>query len=289
MAEFHHTNRYNAQIKLNENLTKDTQKAPHTRVDSRESEFNPVSPARAYGKKKKEIHLLEMLKLNLFRLIAIVFLYFLLSVPLLGLFAFLTYGNILVTFLFWVIFSLVALHIAFKPIRKRMKFVRKLKGLCKKNNYKLKLEQSFVDALFWSPDKIDFSLNTGRYTYLVHYLTVKKYRSSVTFSDKHSFYRTKYPPPNVFTIIFGLKPRTKYYTVSFPNSYTIGTHKNINAIIVNPVCRDLFVKNHDGVTEPTGSGAECFGYTVFTGSGFLETVARNEERMPAENESKIGF
>ena len=284
----HPNNRFSAEIKLNENIASDTQKAPHQRVDSRESDFNPVSPARAYGKKRKEIHIVETLKLNFFRLIAIVFLYALLSIPAVGLFAFLTYGNVLVSFLFWVIFSLVALHIAFKPIRKRLSFIRKLKKLCKKNNYKLKVDQNFIDALFWSPDKIDFSLNTGRHTYFVHYLTVRKYRSSVTFCDKHNFYRTKYPPPNVFTIIFGWKPKTKNYTVSFPEPYTIGAHKNVNAIVVNPVCRDLYVKNRDGVTEPTGSGAECFGYTVFTGSGFLETIVRNEESAKPQS-SSIGF
>ncbi len=164
-----------------------------------------------------------------------------------------------------------------------------MKRLCKKKNYKLKVEQGFINALFWSPDKIDFSLNTGRHTYLVHYLTVRKYRSSVTFCDKHNFYRTKYPPPNVFTIIFGLKARTKNYTVSFPETYTIGSHKNINAIVVNPVCRDLYMKNKDGVTEPTGSGAECFGYSVFTGSGFLETVVRNEQSIPKDKDSQTNY
>ena len=191
MANMNHpNNRFSAEIKLNENIASDTQKAPHKMADSRESEFNPVSPARAYGKKRKEIHLVETLKLNLFRLIAIVFLYFLLSIPAVGLFAFLTYGNILVTFLFWVIFTAVLLFIITKPLRKRMKFVRKLKRLCKKKNYKLKVEQGFVNTLLWSPDKIDFSLNTGRHTYLVHYLTVRKYRSSVTFCDKHNFTAT---------------------------------------------------------------------------------------------------
>jgi hypothetical protein len=287
MANFNRLNRVNAERKINEDLASDTQRAPHKRVDSRESEFNPVSPARAYGKKRKEIHLFEIIKLNLFRLIAIAFLYFLLSIPLLGLFAFLTYGNILVTFLFWIIFTVIVLHIALKPIRKRMRFVRKLKRLCKQKNYKLKIEQGFIDALFWSPDRIDFSLNTGRYTYLAHYLTVRKYRSAVTFCDKHSFYRTKFPPPNVFTIILGLKPRTKYFNVSFPEPYTIGTHKTVNSIIVNPVCRDLYIKNKDGVTEPTGSGASEFGYTVFTGSGFLETIVRNEESAAYKGDFKI--
>ena len=83
--------------------------------------------------------------------------------------------------------------------------------------------------------------------------------------------------PNIFTVIFGFKPKSKKYSLSFPTPYTIGTHKNINAIVVNPVCRELFYKNRDGVTEPTGSGVECFGYTVYTGSGFLESIVRNEE------------
>ena len=37
------------------------------------------------------------------------------------------------------------------------------------------------------------------------------------------------------------------------------------------------MKNKEGVTEPTGSGASGFGYTVYTGSGFLEAIVRNEQ------------
>ena len=59
MANMNHpNNRFSAEIKLNENIASDTQKAPHKMADSRESEFNPVSPARAYGKKRKEIPML---------------------------------------------------------------------------------------------------------------------------------------------------------------------------------------------------------------------------------------
>ena len=277
MSNLNRLNRVNAEQKINANLSQETKKGRRKSVDKRESDFNPVDPARAYGVTKKEFVILEWVKLSVYRIIGALFCLAMFSIVALGTIAFIVCGNIMISFLIVVGFAIVFFCTVSKPIRKRARFVAKMKRLCKKKNYKLKLEQGFFDALVWSPDRIDFSLNTGKYTYLVHYLTVRKYRSAVTFCDKHSFYRTKFPPPNVFTIIFGFKPKTKHFKVSFPESYTIGTHKNINAIIVNPVCRDLYMKNKEGVTEPTGSGASGFGYTVYTGSGFLEAIVRNEE------------
>jgi hypothetical protein len=269
--------RANAARKISDITAKEVKKGDKKSVDPRASEFNPIEPARAYGVTKKEVALYEKLKLKFFQLIGLAFFCTMLSIVVLGTLAFLLFGNILVSFLITVITTVALLFIFTKPLRKRARFIGKLKRLCKKNNYKLKFEQGFFSALVWSPDRIDLSVNTGRYTYLVHLLTVRKYRSSITFCDKHNFYRTKFPPPNVFTIILGLRPKVRDYTVSFPEPYTIGEHKNINAIIVNPVCSDLYMKNKDGVTEPTGSGAECFGYSIFTGSGFLEAIVRNEK------------
>ena len=270
-------NRVNATQKIAENTAKEVRKGNKKSVDARTSDFNPIEPARAYGVTKRESVVYETIKLGVFRLVGLAFFGAMLSIMVLGTLAFVFSGNVLVSFVVSVGYALVFLFVLTKPIRKRARFIHKMKRLCKKKNYKLKVEQGFFNALVWSPDKIDFSLNTGRYTYLVHYLTVTKYRASVTFCDKHNFYRTKYPPPNVFTIILGLRPRVKRYTVSFPEPYTVGGHKNVNAIVVNPVCRDLYIKNHDGVTEPTGSGAECFGYSIYTGTGFLESIVRNEE------------
>ena len=287
MADFNRLGRVNAERKINDDVSRETKRAKAKNPNKRESDFNPIDPARAYGVTKKEFVIFEWIKLTVYRLIGAAFVCAMFSIVIIGTLAFLICGNALVSFVVMLGFSLLFLLFFTKPLRKRARFIRKMKRLCRKKNYKLKLEQGFFDALVWSPDRIDFSLNTGRYTYLVHYLTVRKYRSAVTFCDKHSFYRTKFPPPNVFTIIFGFKPKTKYFKVSFPEPYTIGTHKTVNAIIVNPVCRDLYIKNKDGVTEPTGSGASGFGYTVFTGSGFLETIVRNEESAAYEGDFKI--
>lgn len=289
MADFNRISRVNAERKINEDVSRETKRSKAKNPNKRESDFNPVDPARAYGVTRKEFALYEKIKLKVFQIIGLAFFGAMLSIVVIGTLAFLLLGNILVSFFMSVCFAVVFLFVLTKPLRKRARFIHKMKRLCKKKNYKLKVEQGFFDALVWSPDRIDFSLNTGRHTYLVHYLTVRKYRSSVTFCDKHNFYRTKFPPPNVFTIILGLVPKVKEYTVSFPEPYTIGGHKNINAIVVNPVCRDLYIKNHDGVTEPTGSGAECFGYSIYTGSGFLETVVRNEESAAVENTSNLGY
>ena len=40
----------------------------------------------------------------------------------------------------------------------------------------------------------------------------------------------------------------------------------------------MYEHDRDGGLAPTGSGMTKFGYTVMTGSGFVEAVKRTEEK-----------
>ena len=245
--------------------------------DSKISRFNPVEIYRTYGKTKREYSFIEYLKLFLARGVVVIMMFAMLSILATGFVAFLVFGNILVSAV--VMFAMIViLFVKFsKPIRRRLKFQKKLKKLCREKRYKLTFEQSFIDSLFWSPEKLDFTLNTGTHLYLVHYLTLPKYNASLTFMDSENFVYTKHRLRNPFTLIFDLKDKSKNYSVKFPEKYVLDRKKTVKAIIVNPVCRDIFRKNENGSIEATGSGGDIFGASVFTGTGFLENVRRNEE------------
>ena len=178
------------------------------------------------------------------------------------------------------ILSIVLIR-ATRTIRKRRKFCRRLKKLCKNNKYRLTLEQNFFESLIWSADRHDFRLETGKFVYYVRYLTVGKYRSSLYFEQKDLIKLVKRPLNNKFTVIFDAQPRIKYYPIDFQTPEG-GNKRVIKALVVNPVCEEMFGKNKDGGYEVTGNGGEHFGFTVFTGSGFLEAVKRNEKESQRE-------
>lgn len=276
--DFNYASRINAEQKIRSNMTPEV-KNP----DKRMSDVNPVEPARAYGVTRKELYLFEKIKLFLARALVVFMMFCMVSILVTGIIALILHGNELINTVIIGSAAIICLVKFSKPIRRRLKFQRRLKKLCKENNYKLSFEQNFFDSLIWSKDKLDFVLNTGTHVYLVHYLTLTKYNASLSFIDSEHFVYTKHRLKNAFTLIFSLKSKSKSYSVSFPKEYERDRHINIRALVVNPVCKEMFYKNSDGIFEATGSGGDIFGYKVFTGSGFIEAINRNEQEQKRQS------
>jgi len=166
-----------------------------------------------------------------------------------------------------------------RTLRKRWNFSRKLKKICKSHKYRLTFVQNFVQSLIWSGNREDFILETGNCVYYARYLTVRKYRASLYFEQPESIKLVSRPLNNKFTLIFDVQPRVRHYPIDWGEKATAwGNKRIVKALIVNPVCAEMQYKKKDGGYESTGNGGEHFGYTVFTGSGFLETVRRNESQ-----------
>ena len=210
------------------------------------------------------------------RIFVIALMGFEISVAAFGWYMFLVYGNLLVTTLILTVVTALSSYIITKPLRKRIVFLFKLKRMCLKHGFVYKPLRGFIKSFFWSPDKLDFTLKTKTHIYYVHYLTMRKYRCILTFLDEHTFESRTSPLRNRFTLIFDIKPKTKRYNVTFPEHGSHSVMKNVNAILVNPTCCEFNTKNKNGSLEPTGNGADCYGYTLFTGSGFIRSVLRNE-------------
>lgn len=259
--------RIKAEMDLNESLAKDDK--------AERSEYNPVENYRSYGVRKREYKVIEEIKDLTVKVLAGLFLFWLLSIPAVGMFAFLNFGNILLTSLFYLIVGVIAAHIFAKPFRKRALLYKRIKKLCAKRGFKLKIERGAFRSVFWSPKEIDLTVNTGKVTYAVHFLAVRKYNSGVYFDGKDRLRIVRYPLRNVFMTIFDRKAKSREYSLSFPELYRIGEHRVENVVILNPVGKEMYVKNSDGSYEASGSGANCFGYTVYTGSGFLSALERD--------------
>lgn len=244
---------------------------------SRISDSNPVDFVRSYGVTKKEYPLLEKIKSIAIMAVTVLFMLLIMSFVVIGIVAFLFSGQLLIQIIMITVALMVLIIRLTRSIRKRLIFHIKLRKLCKKEKFRLKFERKFFQSLVWSPDKIDFTLSTGTHVYAVHYLTLNKYNATLNFFDKGEIIYKKQPRNNKFSVIFDRRVKSKTYKISFPEKYDIKGKKNIHALVVNPTCREFFKKDETGGgVVPSGSGECVFGMTVYTGSGFIASIIRNE-------------
>jgi hypothetical protein len=190
------------------------------------------------------------------------------------------YTDVLIaTVLFLILFSIFFFN-ATKLLRRRLSFLSKLKKTCKKNGYRLQFKREFFKSLSWAEDStVDFTVKAGKWTYYVKFATSRRFLSSFTFVSKNQMKYTKIARKNRFSIIFDLKDRTRTMPIEFPKGIDDKDKYTVRAVLINPAVMNIERKGSDGVVIPTGSGERLFGYTIYTGTGFIETLKRNAEDL----------
>ena len=193
-------------------------------------------------------------------------------------FLFAFYTDVLVaTVLFIILFSIFFFN-ATKLIRRRARFLRRLKQFCKKNRYELEFKRGFFKSLSWAKgDALDFTVKAGKWTYYVKFATSKRFLASFTFISKSQMKYTKIARRNRFTTILDFKDKIYTMPIAFPEALDDKDKYAVKVILINPAVMNIEKKERDGAVLPTGSGEKLFGYTVYTGTGFIETLKRNEE------------
>lgn len=192
-------------------------------------------------------------------------------------FAVLLYIQPLVAVIYAIGVIFVAVGVLTRTLRKRLKAEMQIKKLCKTEKYRFIRKRKLLKSFKWDTEQPDFILSTGKYTYYVHYLTVSRYRSSLTFESKDGIVYKVTPLNNNFNLALSAKEHKKFYKTAFPPlpEETYGKI-GVRVVLVNPVCGEMFERDPDGGLTSTGNGMSKYGYTVMTGSGFTETVRRNE-------------
>ena len=203
-----------------------------------------------------------------------------------AIFSLLMYGSVLIAAVFLILVVSVVLFIVTKVPRKRLSFYRKLKKLCKKEKFRLRIGRSVWRSFVWSSTEPDFILSAGMCDYYAHFLTVRKYNSTLTMKNANEMERISYPLDNRFTLIFEFKPHAKTYSTDFKPIGEVNGKRSVRAVIVNPVCKEMYERDKDGSTVATGSGFSRFGYTLYTASGFIESVNREAHSSAYKEESK---
>ena len=239
-------------------------------------ETEDVPMYRSYGVTKKVNPTAIKIRDTLAKALTILVLVIEFSIILLVTFMLAFYTDVLVaTVLFVILFSIFFFN-ATKLIRRRAKFLRKLKKLCKQNKYRLQIKRGFFKSLSWAKDDdVDFIVKAGKWTYYVKFATSKRFLSSFTFVSKDQMKYTKIARHNRFTIILDFKDKSCMMPIAFPKGIEENDKYAVKAILINPAVMNIEKKGSDGVVIPTGSGEKLFGYTIYTGTGFIETIKRN--------------
>lgn len=164
-----------------------------------------------------------------------------------------------------------------RRLRKRMKLMRRLRRLCTKQGYRMTRNKPWYLSFVWTGEQPDLVLQTDTDCYYVHFLTVKRYRSALFLEKANTLRLVTYPLNNIFTVIFGRKPKSRYYPLC-PCEEELAPDGLCcrRVVVLNPTCREMYAKEADGTRASTGSGAEFCGYTLYTGSAFLEAVKRRD-------------
>ena len=262
------------------------QEAKNRSDGSQRPEERHVPLYRSYGVKRRVHPLIEKLETYAVRIIALwVYGAFLLVGSVGAIAFFIFFPELWVKLLIGVVAAVFLTVRLTRTFRIRRKFWRKLNKLCKKNRYSLKVLRPTRRGFRWSDRQADFRLQTGSTIYEMHFLTVKRYRSELLFDNKEKIRMRRLKLNNRFNLMMDFKTREKEFSTNFPPVSTVfESTKTVRGILINPVCRDMSQKDRDGGMVTTGSGAQLYGYTIYTGSGFLEAIQRDtNERKPSSH------
>ncbi len=245
---------------------------------AKESEINPIPLHRSYGKRKKEgffarfnNFLASAMALTLIILMTAVFS--------MGIFMLLVMMGHIGILLFFVGVAVFIWIVILRVPRKRLKFISRLKRSCKKWGFTYHKERGFFKGLKWNKQGYDFTVDTGKRLWHVRYYTSVKYLTHVVFVDKNTVDVKRNITKSRLKYVLGFNnPKTTRHEYSFNDPlYDVKGRKCVRALIMNPVPHDAFKTDTDGAVVPIGTGEYLYGYTMFSGSGFIQTLKREAE------------
>ena len=162
-----------------------------------------------------------------------------------------------------------------RKIRKRARFMRKLKKQCRKFKYKITVHRGFFEGLKLNKEGFDLTVNTGKKLWCVRFFTPKKYFCHLVILDKNKMQFRFNITKSYLKFILGLNEEKRVdFDYSFEDKLPDIGKPAERVLLLNPVPHELFKKDEDGAIIPTGTGTHIHGYTVFTGTGFLQTLER---------------
>lgn len=258
---------------------------------ARESELSQVPIYRAYGVKKKEgffAHVNELLAtLIAAGLYILCFVYITIGLVvftlLLGAFGVVIWAIILLLFIYFVVL---------RKVRKRAKFFKKLKKVAKENGLKVEKQRGFWQGLRLNKEGFDFTVTSDKKIWFVRFFTMPKKRQKLIIESDKKIKLIKVKGSKKFFLarntgggrIGSFSGDSPKYTLEMEYSFdekptSIWQKKCAKALVLNPSPFELYYRDRDGAVIPTGTGHPIYDYTIFTGSGFLNTLGRESSEI----------
>ncbi len=249
------------------------------------SKVNPVPSYRAYGVTKREnifTYLNEILAVLLGWFIYIP----LFAIILIGtVYMVMLWGSVGTVFLFLIGFIIIYFVLA-RNIRKRARFISKLRKKCKWFGYTVEFKRSFLKGLKFNKKGIDLIVHTPHKRWYVRFMTPKKHKSHITFVSKYEIEVKTNVTRNAMKAVLGLgKTKVKRIDYSFDEEFKLDRMPTQKVLLVNPVPLDMFKKDRDGGTIPIDTGEKLYDYIMFTGNGFINALEREYD----ENKTRGRF
>lgn len=272
-------------------INKHKENGDEKRVLAQYSELNQTELHRSYGVKKKEGFFANFN--DTLATVLLVMLYaFQIAIWILGVFWLTVLLGTIGIFLSVCAISAFVWWKFFRVFRKRVKFILKLKKTCKNLGYKIKFHRGFFKGLRFNKTGIDFTVDTGKKLWTVRFLPCRIYNMDLIFEDEKTVIMKKNPVRLKGSLMggscgslqsaramgrFGLtsyfrKSRVKTINYSFTELEEKMHGKTERALIINPVPHTMLKKEKDGATYETGTGEKMWGYTAFSGTGFINKL-----------------
>lgn len=159
---------------------------------------------------------------------------------------------------------------------KRLAFVRKLKKICDKNGFRLYRYRPALNSLYKPCGAADFAVECRDTVYECMFYPAPRRLSILRFDRPGEVCVVTGIVRNRFKEVLGMnEPRVRVKPFGFEPVTRSATNKVVKVVLLNPVPYELYYfDKKDGKTVQGGSGTEFYGYTAYSGSGFINTLKR---------------
>ncbi len=166
--------------------------------------------------------------------------------------------------------------VGLRVVRKRLRFIFKLKRRCKALGFKVNFLRGFWKGLRRNTEGFDLTVDTGKKCYCVRYFTSAKFLTHVVFVDEETIAIKRNITRSRLKYVLGFNdPKVKNINYSFKDKMTIYNRKTQKVLLLNPVPHDCFKKDPDGAIIPIGTGEPMFDYIIYSGNSFINTLSRD--------------
>jgi len=262
-----------------QNSANDTSTRPYRRLTKEEKrqrakeEYYSREGYRRFG--AKEIPYSSIAFRNaIFTVFSYIFIGLYLSGVIVATIAFAIHGGDVARFLAAVLLVAVVWIVVAVRRSKRKKFVKKLKKLCREKGIHLYENSPLMKNMRRPSGVCDFTVETKDCLYDVMFFPSPKRLVIMRFLQPDVAQVMTRVVKSRLSLALGLREKIKDVSYAFEGS-KVSSKKAIKVLLMNPAPYSMqaYDKRENKVVE-TGSGAEFFGYTAYTGSGFLGVLDR---------------